>query len=316
MKTNIIPKGKFLFASLPILAPTRASAVLTTLTTLAVLATLIASTAIYIATLENKLPYCEIWVTDSTPSKSQKESNEQKKHGKGQALLKLLESLKNIKRDTPNLPKNWNADRRYKSSFVYVESTSKKDTDAIYDISKKHFNDTIVRILPQKKINVRNQLVMKIIAILITWLLAIWIIFSNNKTIYVTFTISILIIVTSYHLHQTKAWINQLEFDVKSPYKTKKLSYSQLETITNIKSQVGELATRILEGQNYSTSFKMKSTHRLHNQKGKKTDVEKLWVRSNAPKPIIEKSIKEAELVFNTIESITKTNGKYEKNID
>lgn len=268
---------------------------------LASLASLVCLIALLLAIPENKLVYSELWVTANPTINSPKGTTEDTKHGKGPELLEKLQMLKK----QPPYIRNWQADRRYKSSFVYLESLDKTSMDSIHKRIKSSFTDPIFRILPQRKINTPQQLLNKALAIGSVWLLLMCIILTKTKTTYITVLILILIVVGNFYIKENKKWVNQVEFDIKSPYKKSQLSYGHLQALTSLKTQIGEITVRILEGENKRASFKIKSAHRIYNQKGKKTEVERLWVRSDASPPEIDKAIVKAQNIVTHITSLT-----------
>jgi len=245
----------------------------------------------------NKYKYSEIWLTEVPIIKKPKDATRTDQKGRSVKLHKTLMELKNSKDKKINI-QPWYADTRFKSSLVYINSTDPSQIDLVYDEVKKKFPHPIARILPQEKNDSQVITIKQIICLLIVYTLLIAIITSTPKPIYLSPLILLMILILNYQVESQKEWINQKEFNIKPPYPNTTLSYGHFHGLNALKSQIGELSVYILQGQNKHASFKMKSAHRLFNQKKKTKDAATIWVRSNAsPKEILNTIVKAQELV-------------------
>lgn len=257
----------------------------------------------------NKYKYSEIWITEVPIIKNPVNSTREDQKGRSVQLHQALLELKS-KKDRRLNGQPWYADTRFKSSLVYINSTDPSQIDLVYDEVKKVFSYPIARVLPQEKNDSQVIIIKQIICLLIVYTLLMGIITSTPKPLYLSPLILLMVLILNHHIESKKEWINQREFSIKTPYPNTTLSYGHFHGLSALKSQIGELSVYILQGQNKHASFKMKSAHRLFNQKRRTKDATTIWVRSNtSPKKIVNAIIEAQKLVdqaASTIEKETK----------
>jgi hypothetical protein len=272
------------------------------------LSSLVLMIALRLSFLEEALPYSEIWITEMPTLETPDKVKEEDKPGQS---LELLNALGKVK--TKGELKNWQADRRYKSSFVYLKANDINTLNNLHNNVKEYFHSPIVRALPQTKTKRIEKTATYSIILLIFWFIIIWIILSNKSTIYISLILLICTLCLGSYIWNSRPWINQIEFQITSTKKPSKLTYGDIQSLTIIKGKIGELTTRILEGENKSATFKLKSAHRIYNQKGHKNEAFKMWVRSDCPKEEIEAATLKAQDLLLAINEIFKTQEKLHK---
>jgi hypothetical protein len=268
------------------------------------LATLITLLGVYFSISTTSLPYSEAWLTEVEIIDNPKLGSPATSDGKAPELIRTLNSLQTNKAlQTP-----WKADRRYKSSIVYIQTKNQQVANELYTLTQNNFNQPIIRTLPQRKINISYFVFQKIAAIAILYLFILTLILATNKykTLVISITSLAAILGIKLYMKEHREWYNQIEYECRTPYTKSAQSYGHIHAITSIKSQVGELTTRILEGENKTASFKMKSAHRIYNQQGKKRDVQKIWIRSTADEKELTKAAHTAESLLREARALIK----------
>lgn len=251
--------------------------------------------SIGLAYFENKLKYSEVWITDVPIVDLPQNAREEDKKG---TSIKLEKELVGIKQNNL-ISKPWAYDRRYKSSLIYVKSENKDTIDVLYNLVTEKFQGPIVRVLPQEKINTFQIFISKTLCLSLLLIMGVYLTISKDSKKYLLSLITLVLATLSIFVYniETRKWINQIEYKTQPLYSGKTLSYGQLQATTAVNTQVGELATRILESKAPNASFKTKSAHRIFNKKSNRADAYKLWVRSPLEENVITQAVQEAESI-------------------